>query len=250
MLFYQDLGFSHTLHVRTCRRPGRSTDLCPWGKALRLFFAPDPPEGSASPPESFFFCARTFEAPVGFPPRILRRLCPPASRDEWLESNKEEEEWHVCPPARIDAWPAASRQQGGAGQSACCGCDASRGSAARSTIRTLLGGEACLLIRKHDHVTPTREIKRHVRELARRPAEVPHRPPSHAAHNVAPPTIHPMKSCATPRIRSVYTRPPHTSVLAPMQNEAHPALPHANVWLVSVRARFSKSAVISSQIFL
>ena len=26
---------------------------------------------------------------------------------------------------------------------------------------------ACLLIRKHDHFTPTREIKRHVRALAR-----------------------------------------------------------------------------------
>jgi len=30
-----------------------------------------------------------------------------------------------------------------------------------------LGGKACLLIRKHDHFTPTREIKRHVRALAR-----------------------------------------------------------------------------------
>jgi len=29
------------------------------------------------------------------------------------------------------------------------------------------GGEACLLIRKLDHSTPTREIKRHVRALAR-----------------------------------------------------------------------------------
>ena len=31
----------------------------------------------------------------------------------------------------------------------------------------LPGGGACLLIRKHDHFTPTREIKRHVRALAR-----------------------------------------------------------------------------------
>ena len=29
------------------------------------------------------------------------------------------------------------------------------------------GGEACLLIRKQDHFTPTREIRRHVRALAR-----------------------------------------------------------------------------------
>ena len=29
------------------------------------------------------------------------------------------------------------------------------------------GGKACSLIRKHDHFTPTREIKRHVRALAR-----------------------------------------------------------------------------------
>ena len=29
------------------------------------------------------------------------------------------------------------------------------------------GGKACLSIRKHDHVTPTREIRRHVRALAR-----------------------------------------------------------------------------------
>jgi hypothetical protein len=27
-------------------------------------------------------------------------------------------------------------------------------------------GKACLLIRKHDHFTPTREIRRHVRALA------------------------------------------------------------------------------------
>ena len=39
------------------------------------------------------------------------------------------------------------------------------------------GGEACLLIRKHDHFTPTREIKRHVRALA----------PSRAASAVPPP---------------------------------------------------------------
>jgi len=37
-----------------------------------------------------------------------------------------------------------------------------------SEFRTCLaGGEACLLIRKHDHFTPTREIRRHVRALAR-----------------------------------------------------------------------------------
>ena len=30
-----------------------------------------------------------------------------------------------------------------------------------------MGGKACLLIRKHDHFTPTREIERHVRALAR-----------------------------------------------------------------------------------
>jgi len=29
------------------------------------------------------------------------------------------------------------------------------------------GGKTCLLIRKHDHFTLTREIKRHVRALAR-----------------------------------------------------------------------------------
>ena len=29
------------------------------------------------------------------------------------------------------------------------------------------GGKACLLIRKHDHFTPAREIRRHVRALAR-----------------------------------------------------------------------------------
>jgi len=33
--------------------------------------------------------------------------------------------------------------------------------------RQTWGGEACLLIRKHDHFTPTREIKRHVRAIAR-----------------------------------------------------------------------------------
>ena len=38
----------------------------------------------------------------------------------------------------------------------------------RASPRTLLqGGKACLLIRKHGHFTPTREIRRHVRALAR-----------------------------------------------------------------------------------
>ena len=32
-------------------------------------------------------------------------------------------------------------------------------------------GKACLLIHKHDHFTPTREIKRHVRALARHHSE-------------------------------------------------------------------------------
>ena len=34
-------------------------------------------------------------------------------------------------------------------------------------LASLLGGGACLLIRKHDHFTTTREIKRHVRAQAR-----------------------------------------------------------------------------------
>ena len=33
--------------------------------------------------------------------------------------------------------------------------------------RQVLRGKACLLIRKHDHFTPLREIKRHLRALAR-----------------------------------------------------------------------------------
>ena len=36
-----------------------------------------------------------------------------------------------------------------------------------ATARGSKGGGACLLIRKHDHFTPTREIRRHVRALAR-----------------------------------------------------------------------------------
>ena len=32
---------------------------------------------------------------------------------------------------------------------------------------SLWGGKACIFIRKHDHFTPTRKIKRHVRALAR-----------------------------------------------------------------------------------
>jgi len=36
---------------------------------------------------------------------------------------------------------------------------------------TVKGGNTCLLIRKHDNFTPTREIKRHVMALARNPPE-------------------------------------------------------------------------------
>ena len=34
-------------------------------------------------------------------------------------------------------------------------------------VVTKTGGKACLLIRKHDHFTPMKEIKRHVSALAR-----------------------------------------------------------------------------------
>ena len=40
------------------------------------------------------------------------------------------------------------------------------------------GGKACLFIRKHEHFTPTREIRRHVRTLARHHAQFRRCPPT------------------------------------------------------------------------
>ena len=48
-----------------------------------------------------------------------------------------------------------------------CPCSHAHQGPKSASTRPIMGGKAGLLIRKHDHFTPTREIRRHVRALAR-----------------------------------------------------------------------------------
>jgi len=65
------------------------------------------------------------------------------------------------------------------------------------------GGKACLSIRKHDHFTPTREIRRHARALAHNH----HRSSRFRTVRTSAPSIVRSILCSLPSIKPIQNRP-------------------------------------------
>ena len=95
---------------------------------------------------------------------------------------------------------------------------------------TLQGGKACLLIRKNDHFTPTREIRQRVRALAR------HHPNGWKFQR------HVSPACTGGKPRSRVARHPHTNrCVAHFVFKAHRLLYHSTLGSRRPRVRMSCS---------